>query len=72
MYQSVFTYITLTVPVDFFVGSVKEYYDAMVQFMSLVPQLLFQGMDEDLRLREQAVLVRLYMYCSTLLLKSVI
>lgn len=39
---------------------VKEYYDAMVQFMSLVPQLLFQGMDEDLRLREQAVLCAMY------------
>ncbi|KAK3094442.1 hypothetical protein FSP39_001787 [Pinctada imbricata] len=39
---------------------VNEYYEAMMQFMSLLPQLVLQPIDEDQRLREQAILCAMY------------
>ncbi|XP_021342400.1 serine/threonine-protein kinase 36-like isoform X3 [Mizuhopecten yessoensis] len=39
---------------------VQEYYDAMLQFMSVFPKLVSLPADEDLRLREQAVLCGMF------------
>ena len=37
--------------------SVDEFYNATQGFLSLVPKLMYQQVDEDLRLREQTTLV---------------
>ena len=35
----------------------NQFLDAMLHFMSLLPKLMNQQVDEDLRLREQSILV---------------
>ena len=37
--------------------SCSQFLEAMLQFMSLLPKLMQQQVDEDLRLREQSILV---------------
>ncbi|ESO97940.1 hypothetical protein LOTGIDRAFT_153051 [Lottia gigantea] len=39
---------------------IEEYVDSMKQFMNLVPKLMFQPVDEDIRLREQTYLCIMY------------
>ena len=41
----------------FFLFRSNQFLDAMLHFMSLLPKLMQQQVDEDLRLREQSILV---------------